>query len=98
MPSIWKFWMLYRKTKPDNYGGGIKHYRTKIYNPISKTLVDDLKNIRKLLLAEFIYIKSNDILMLIDIITYGKPSFLNMFKIIDQLLQQVIQELTQSII
>ena len=42
------------ESKPDDYGDGINHYRTKVYRTISKTLVEELKNIREILLEEFI--------------------------------------------
>ena len=69
-----KNWDSFIESKPDDYGDGIKHYRTKVYSPISKTLVEELKNIREILLEEFIDKKSTDILILTDTVSYGKPS------------------------
>ena len=66
-------WENFIESTPDDYGDGVKHYRTKIYNPITKTLVEDLRNMREKLLENGDK-KPTDILILTDSATFGSSS------------------------
>ena len=67
-------WESFLESTPDDYGDGVKHYRTKIYNPISKTLVEYLRNLRENLLENYNEKKPTDILILTDSVTFGSSS------------------------
>ena len=68
------------KSEPDDYGDGIKHSRTKIFNPIPRQLLQMLNELRKRLKTELIDKKSTDILILTDTASFGATS--NFIKIV----------------
>ena len=70
-------WESFLEPSPDDYGDGVKHYRTKIYNPISKSLIENLRNLRENLLYNYNK-KPTDILIFTDSVSYGSSS--NFFK------------------
>jgi len=59
------------ESEPDKYGD-INHYRSKIYNPISKSVINEFNKIRKELIKK--NKKSTDIIILTDTVAYGGPS------------------------
>lgn len=69
-----KSWEDFIQSEPDDYGDGVKHYRTKIYNKISKQIVNWFKNTREIFQEEFKSKKSTDILILTDTVSYGASS------------------------
>ena len=72
-------WENFIEPTPDDYGDNVKHYRTKIYNSISKISVEYLKSLRENLL-ENNNKRPTDILILTDGVSYGNSS--NFFKIL----------------
>ena len=69
--SAFNTWEDFIESEPDKYGD-INHYRSKIYNPISKSVINEFNKIRKELIKK--NKKSTDIIILTDTVAYGGPS------------------------
>ena len=68
-------WEDFLESKPDDYGNGIYHYRTKIYNFIPKLDVNNVKKIREEFEKAGKLKKPTDILIFTDSISYSATSF-----------------------
>ena len=70
----YKSWDEFIELESDDYGNGIKHNRTKIFNPISQQDILKLNEIRNELLNLGYLKKSTDILIITDTVNYGAAS------------------------
>ena len=62
------------ESTPDDYGEGVMHNRTKIYNPIPERLITGVNDIRKALLKSGHNKTSTDVLILTDTVAFGSAS------------------------
>ena len=67
-------WEDFVESKPDEYEEGVKHYRTKIYNPIPKDLTTKLNSFREKIKESGHNKKSTEIIILTDTVVNGPPS------------------------
>ena len=66
-------WEDFKKEGPDDYEG-VKHYRTKIYNPIERDSIEKMNMFRENLARLGHLKKSTDILILTDTVNFGPAS------------------------
>ena len=68
-------WEDFIEPQPDDYGEGVLHNRTKIFNPIPKGKIEELNEVRKEFMKFGHLKKSTDIIILTDSVNYGSGSF-----------------------
>ena len=66
-----KTWEEFVETNPDDYGDGIKHYRTKPFYPFSKSDLIDINDFRKKLITKGNLKKSTEVLIFTDYVNFG---------------------------
>ena len=71
---IYNSWEELLESEPDNYGEDVTHLRTKIFNPIRSSLINEAHEVRKRLQITGHNKTSTDILIFTDYINFGSAS------------------------